>query len=124
VVVGLSGGVDSAVSAWLLREQGYRVSGVFMSNWTEDEQGYCTAAEDFQDARRVCEELDIPLHRVDFSAEYRDRVFQRFLAAARLGHDLHVRYLGQHALEARANKAVVVDQHDANHRESPVANRS
>lgn len=80
VVVGLSGGVDSAVSAWLLREQGYRVSGVFMSNWTEDEQGYCTAAEDFQDARRVCEELDIPLHRVDFSAEYRDRVFQRFLA--------------------------------------------
>ena len=53
VIVGLSGGVDSAVSAWLLREQGYRVSGVFMSNWTEDEQGYCTAAEDFQDARRV-----------------------------------------------------------------------
>ncbi|MEW6168325.1 MAG: tRNA 2-thiouridine(34) synthase MnmA, partial [Pseudomonadota bacterium] len=80
VVVGLSGGVDSAVSAYLLKEQGLRVSGLFMVNWTEDEQGYCSAAEDFQDARRVCEELDIPLHRVDFSREYRERVFARFLA--------------------------------------------
>jgi tRNA-specific 2-thiouridylase len=79
VVVGLSGGVDSAVSAWLLKEQGFRVSGLFMVNWTEDEEGYCTAAEDFQSARAVCEELAIPLHRVDFSAEYRARVFQRFL---------------------------------------------
>ncbi|WP_091531285.1 tRNA 2-thiouridine(34) synthase MnmA [Fontimonas thermophila] len=80
VVVGMSGGVDSSVSAYLLKEQGFRVSGLFMVNWTEDEQGYCTAAEDFQDARRVCEELDIPLHRVDFSHEYRERVFARFLA--------------------------------------------
>lgn len=80
MVVGLSGGVDSSVSAWLLKEQGYRVSGLFMVNWTEDEQGYCTAADDFQDARAVCEELDIPLHRVDFSKEYRERVFARFLA--------------------------------------------
>jgi tRNA-uridine 2-sulfurtransferase len=80
VVVGLSGGVDSAVSAWLLREQGYRVSGLYMVNWTEDEEGYCTAAQDFADARAVCEELGIPLHRADFSAEYRARVFERFLA--------------------------------------------
>ncbi|TXH03527.1 MAG: tRNA 2-thiouridine(34) synthase MnmA [Nevskiaceae bacterium] len=80
VVVGMSGGVDSSVSAWLLKEQGYRVSGLFMVNWTEDEEGYCTAAEDYQDARAVCEELAIPLHRVDFSAEYRERVFSRFLA--------------------------------------------
>lgn len=79
VVVGLSGGVDSAVSAWRLKEQGYRVSGLFMVNWTEDEQGYCSSADDFQDARHVCEELDIPLHRVDFSREYRERVFARFL---------------------------------------------
>jgi tRNA-specific 2-thiouridylase len=84
-VVGLSGGVDSAVSAWLLKEQGYRVSGLFMVNWTEDEEGYCTSAEDFQSARAVCEELDIPLHRVDFSQEYRDRVFERFLADYRAG---------------------------------------
>lgn len=80
VVVGLSGGVDSSASAWLLKEQGYRVSGLFMSNWTEDEEGYCTSAQDFQDARAVCEELDIPLHKVDFSREYRDRVFAQFLA--------------------------------------------
>ena len=80
VVVGLSGGVDSAVSAYLLQQQGYRVSGLYMVNWTEDEEGYCTAAQDFQDARAVCEELSIPLHRVDFSREYRGRVFNRFLA--------------------------------------------
>ena len=80
VVVGLSGGVDSSVSAYLLKQQGYRVSALYMVNWTEDEEGYCSAAQDFQDARAVCAELDIPLHRVDFSAEYRTRVFERFLA--------------------------------------------
>jgi tRNA-uridine 2-sulfurtransferase len=80
VVVGLSGGVDSAVAAYLLKEQGYQVSGLFMVNWTEDEEGYCTAAQDFQDARAVCDELGIPLHRADFSKEYRSRVFDRFLA--------------------------------------------
>jgi len=80
VVVGMSGGVDSSVAAYLLKQQGHRVSGLFMVNWTEDEEGYCTAAEDFQDARRVADELDIPLHRVDFSAEYRERVFAQFLA--------------------------------------------
>jgi tRNA-uridine 2-sulfurtransferase len=80
VVVGLSGGVDSAVSAHLLKQQGYRVSALYMVNWTEDEEGYCTSAQDFQDARAVCDELDIPLHRADFSREYRARVFDRFLA--------------------------------------------
>ncbi|MEA5445336.1 tRNA 2-thiouridine(34) synthase MnmA [Gammaproteobacteria bacterium AB-CW1] len=83
VVVGLSGGVDSAVSAYLLVEQGYDVRGLFMDNWDAeaegDEQGYCTAAEDFQDARRVAEELDIPIQRVSFAAEYRERVFSYFL---------------------------------------------
>nr|WP_301331504.1 tRNA 2-thiouridine(34) synthase MnmA [Solimonas sp. K1W22B-7] len=83
--MGLSGGVDSSVSAYLLKEQGYRVSGLFMVNWTEDEEGYCTSAQDYQDARAVCEELDIPLHRVDFSKEYRDRVFAHFLADYQAG---------------------------------------
>lgn len=85
VIVGLSGGVDSSVSAWLLKQQGYRVQGLFMSNWDEDEDGYCTAAEDYQDARRVCEQLDIPLHRVSFAGEYRDRVFNYFLEEYRQG---------------------------------------
>lgn len=79
VMVGMSGGVDSSISAALLQEQGYAVEGLFMFNWSEDEQGYCTAAEDFQDAARVCNELNIPLHRADFSEEYRKRVFQYFL---------------------------------------------
>ena len=56
----MSGGVDSAVAALLLLEQGYRVQGLFMSNWEQDDDGYCTSAQDFQDARRVCEELEIP----------------------------------------------------------------
>jgi len=85
VIVGLSGGVDSAVTALLLRRAGHEVHGLFMHNWEEDEQGYCTAAEDFQDARRVAQELDIPLHRVDFAAQYRERVFADFLAAYRAG---------------------------------------
>jgi tRNA-uridine 2-sulfurtransferase len=85
VIVGLSGGVDSAVTALLLRRAGHEVQGLFMHNWEEDEQGYCTSAEDYQDARRVAAELGIPLHRVDFSAEYRRRVFADFLAAYRAG---------------------------------------
>ncbi len=77
VIVGMSGGVDSAVSALLLQEAGYDVQGLFMANWEDD--GYCTAAADFQDARRVCEVLNVPLHRVSFAAEYRERVFAHFL---------------------------------------------
>ena len=79
VFVGLSGGVDSAVTAWLLKEQGFSVSGLFMQNWSEDESGYCTSAEDYQQARAVADELGIPLHKVDFSAQYRERVFAAFL---------------------------------------------
>ena len=79
VIVGISGGVDSSVSALLLQQQGYQVEGLFMFNWAEDEAGYCEAAEDFQQARAVAEELGIPLHQADFSAEYRERVFNEFL---------------------------------------------
>lgn len=80
VIVGMSGGVDSAVAALLLQAAGYAVQGLFMSNWDEDrDDAYCTTATDFQDARRVCEVLDIPLHRVSFAGEYRERVFAHFL---------------------------------------------
>ena len=78
VIVGLSGGVDSSVAALRLLEAGHRVEGLFMFNW-EDPESDCDAAQDFQDARSVCEELGIPLHRVSFAAEYRDQVFQHFL---------------------------------------------
>jgi tRNA-specific 2-thiouridylase len=77
-IVGMSGGVDSAVSALLLQRGGFDVQGLFMSNW-DDADDYCTAADDFQDARRVCDLLCIPLHRVSFAAEYRERVFAHFL---------------------------------------------
>ena len=86
IVVGLSGGVDSSVAALLLVEQGYDVQGVFMKNWEDSpEAGYCAAAEDLDDARAVCETLGIPLHTVNFTAEYRDRVFRYFLDEYRRG---------------------------------------
>jgi tRNA-uridine 2-sulfurtransferase len=85
VIVGLSGGVDSAVAALLLREAGWDVQGLFMSNWEEDEQAGCTAAQDFQDARAVASELGIVLHRASFAKEYRQRVFAHFLREHRAG---------------------------------------
>jgi tRNA-specific 2-thiouridylase len=85
VIVGMSGGVDSSVAAWRLQQQGYDVQGLFMSNWDEDESGYCTAAQDYQDARKVCEQLGVPLHKVSFAGEYRERVFAYFLEEYRAG---------------------------------------
>jgi tRNA-uridine 2-sulfurtransferase len=85
VIVGLSGGVDSAVAALLLKDAGWDAQGLFMSNWDEDEDNYCTSAQDYQDARAVAEELSIPLHRVSFAREYRERVFAHFLKEHRLG---------------------------------------
>lgn len=80
VVVGMSGGVDSSVTAYLLKEQGYDVVGIFMKNWDEkDEAGLCTAEEDYEDVRRVSAQLDIPYYTVNFTKEYWDRVFSYFL---------------------------------------------
>ena len=84
VILGLSGGVDSAVAAILLQQQGAIVEALHMTNW-EDDDGYCTAADDLQDARNICEQLGITLHHVNFSQEYRDRVFDHFLAEYRAG---------------------------------------
>ncbi|MFZ1324409.1 MAG: tRNA 2-thiouridine(34) synthase MnmA [Candidatus Contendobacter sp.] len=85
-IVGLSGGVDSSVAALLLVEQGHEVHAVFMKNWDDGQDtGYCAAAQDLEDARAVCATLAIPLHQVNFTAEYRERVFRLFLAEYQAG---------------------------------------
>lgn len=87
VVVGMSGGVDSSVTALLLKEQGFRVIGMFMKNWEEeDAQGVCKASQDYEDVVRVCEALDIPHYSVNFAKEYWDNVFTHFLEELKLGH--------------------------------------
>ena len=86
IMVALSGGVDSAVSAWLLQSQGHRVAGMFMKNWEEDDRlGACSAEEDAADAQAVADRLGIRLHRRNFAAEYWDFVFEDFLAEYRAG---------------------------------------
>jgi tRNA-specific 2-thiouridylase len=86
IVVGLSGGVDSSVSALQLLQQGYRVEALFMKNWEEDDtQDYCAAAEDLADAQTVCDTLGIELRTVNFASEYWDRVFTHFLAEYEAG---------------------------------------
>ncbi len=86
VIVGLSGGVDSSVAAFLLKQQGYDVIGLFMKNWEDDDTDeYCSSRQDFLDAVSVADILDIPIEAVNFSAEYKDRVFSNFLAEYKAG---------------------------------------
>ena len=80
VVVGMSGGVDSSVAAYLMKQQGHEVLGVFMNNWEEkDDRGVCTSQKDWDDVRRVCDVIDIPYYSVNFAREYKERVFAHFL---------------------------------------------
>lgn len=79
VVIGMSGGVDSSVAAYLLKQQGYDVIGLFMHNWEEEDGGYCTSADDWNDVIGVCGKLGIPYYSVNFAKEYMDRVFKYFL---------------------------------------------
>jgi tRNA-uridine 2-sulfurtransferase len=84
IIVGMSGGVDSSVSAWLLKQQGYEVIGLFMKNWEEDEP--CTARQDWIDAASVADLLGIEIEVVNFAAEYRKQVFSEFLREYAAGH--------------------------------------
>jgi len=115
VVVGLSGGVDSSVAALRLLEQGWQVEGLFMKNWEEDDdEQYCSAAEDLADARAVAERLDIRLHTINFATEYWDRVFRYFLAEYRAGRtpnpdvvcnrEIKFKAFLEHALDLGADK--------------------
>ena len=86
VVVGLSGGVDSAVSAWLLKQQGHEVVGIFMKNWEDDDDSeYCSSRQDFLDAAAVADVIGIDIEHVNFAAEYKDRVFAEFLREYQAG---------------------------------------
>lgn len=86
VVVGLSGGVDSAVSAWLLKQQGHEVVGIFMKNWEDDDDdAYCSSRQDFLDAASVADVIGIEIEHVNFAAEYKDRVFAEFLREYQAG---------------------------------------
>ncbi len=82
----MSGGVDSSVAAYLLRQQGYQVEGLFMKNWQEDDvDGFCPADQDKKDAQAVCDKLDIPLHTVNFAEQYWQHVFEYFLQEYKAG---------------------------------------
>ncbi len=86
MVVGLSGGVDSAVTAWLLKQQGYDVIGIFMKNWEDDDDSeYCSSNIDFVDAAAVADVIGIEIEHVNFAAEYKDRVFAEFLREYQAG---------------------------------------
>lgn len=86
VICGMSGGVDSSVSAFILQQQGYQVEGLFMKNWEEDDDtDYCTAAADLADTQAVCDKLGIKLHKINFAAEYWDNVFEHFLQEYKAG---------------------------------------
>ncbi|WGE41335.1 tRNA 2-thiouridine(34) synthase MnmA [Actinobacillus equuli] len=86
VIIGMSGGVDSSVSAFILQQQGYQVEGLFMKNWEEDDDtDYCTAAADLADAQAVADKLGMRLHKINFAAEYWDNVFEHFLNEYKAG---------------------------------------
>ncbi len=130
VVVGLSGGVDSAVSAWLLKQQGHEVVGLFMKNWDDDDDtGYCSANEDFVDAAAVADVIGIDLEHVNFAADYKDRVFAEFLREYQAGRtpnpdvlcnaEIKFRAFLDHATGLGAD--VIATGHYARRRDVPLA---
>ena len=132
VVVGLSGGVDSAVTAWLLKEQGYDVVGIFMKNWEDDDDSeYCSSNIDFVDAAAVADVIGIEIEHVNFAAEYKDRVFAEFLREYQAGRtpnpdvlcnaEIKFKAFLDHALRLGAEK--VATGHYARVRHNPATDR-
>jgi tRNA-specific 2-thiouridylase len=114
VIVGLSGGVDSSVAALLLQQQGYQVEGLFMKNWEEDDdEDYCSAAVDLADAQAVADQLKIPLHTINFSGEYWDRVFAYFLAEYEAGRTPNPDVLCNREIKFKAFLEFATDQLNA-----------
>ena len=111
IIIGMSGGVDSSVAAWLLLQQGYQVEGLFMKNWEDDDtEEYCSAAVDLADAQQVCDKLRIPLHTVNFSAEYWDTVFDYFLKEFKAGRTPNPDILCNREIKFRAFLDYAVDK--------------
>ena len=132
VVVGLSGGVDSAVSAWLLKQQGHEVVGLFMKNWEDDDDDeYCSSRQDFLDAASVADVIGIEIEHVNFAAEYKDRVFAEFLREYEAGRtpnpdvlcnaEIKFKAFLDHAM--RLGAAKIATGHYARVRHVPAADR-
>jgi tRNA-specific 2-thiouridylase len=132
VVVGLSGGVDSAVSAYLLKQQGYEVVGIFMKNWEDDDDSeYCSSNVDFVDAAAVADVIGIEIEHVNFARDYKDRVFAEFLREYQAGRtpnpdilcnaEIKFKSFLDHALRLGAEK--IATGHYARVRHNPVSGR-
>ncbi|WP_310462547.1 tRNA 2-thiouridine(34) synthase MnmA [Sphaerotilus sp.] len=132
IVVGLSGGVDSAVSAWLLKEQGHEVIGIFMKNWEDDDDSeFCSTRQDFLDAASVADVLGIEIEHVNFAADYKDRVFAEFLREYSAGRtpnpdvlcnaEIKFKAFLDHAMRLGADK--IATGHYARVRQHPVNGR-
>ncbi len=132
VVVGLSGGVDSAVSAWLLKQQGHEVVGIFMKNWEDDDDSeFCSSRQDFLDAASVADVIGIEIEHVNFAAEYKDRVFADFLREYQAGRtpnpdvlcnaEIKFKAFLDHAMRLGAEK--IATGHYARVRENPASQR-
>ena len=128
IMVALSGGVDSATTAWLLKQQGHAIAGMFMKNWEEEDVlSGCTAEDDAADARAVCEQLGIAFHGRNFSSEYWDGVFEHFLAELRAGRtpnpdvlcnrEIKFKAFVEHAQDLGAEK--IATGHYARRRDNP-----